>query len=63
MRMEKRQIEAHLDQYARKQIAEELRLLYGAEKLPEDLLELVDILDGVDMRIDNGAKKPSGRQR
>jgi hypothetical protein len=39
--MEKCQIEAHLDRYARKQIAEELRLLYGAdEKLPENLLSL-----------------------
>jgi hypothetical protein len=63
MRMEKHQIEVHLDQYARKQIAEELRLLYGAKKLPENLLELVNILDGADMRIDNGAKKPAGRQR
>lgn len=62
MRMEKHQIEVHLDQYARKQIAEELRLLYGAKKLPENLLELVHILDGVDMCIDN-AKKPAGRRR
>ena len=61
--MEKSQIEAYLDRHARKQIAEELRVLYGDEKIPENLLELVNILDVADMRTDNGAKKSSGRRR
>ena len=42
--MEKR-IEAYLDQHARKLIAEELRLLYGAdEDVPDDFLELLQLL-------------------
>jgi hypothetical protein len=42
--MEKR-IEAYLDQHARKLIAEELRLLYGAdEEVPDDFLELLQLL-------------------
>jgi hypothetical protein len=41
--MEKR-IEAYLDQHARKLIAEELRLLYGAEEdVPDDFLELLHL--------------------
>jgi hypothetical protein len=45
--MEKRPIEAYLDQHARKLIAEELRLLYGAEEdVPDDFLELLQLLKG-----------------
>ena len=59
--MAKPTVEAVLDQYALKQIADELRLYAAEETVPDTFLELVRILDGTETRAGDDAKGKTRR--